>query len=93
MSDQSTVKIRLSDEAQALLNAYQGYTGTSPEEYIATLVDKTLPTLRALVESFEEAGCEDGAVMELFGRKMAEAMLQQPQQQQAEGQACVAGNA
>ena len=91
MSDQSTVKIRLSDEAQALVSAYQGYTGTSPEEYIATLVDKTLPTLKALVESFEEAGSEDGAVMELFGRKMAETMLQQ--QQQAQGQAAIAGNA
>ncbi|MEH6651771.1 MAG: hypothetical protein V7707_17260 [Motiliproteus sp.] len=85
MSDQSTVEVRLSDEALALFKAYQGYTGTSPGDYIGSLVDKTLPTLKALVESFEEVGQNgEEAVMELFGRKMAEAMLQQQEQQKQE---------
>jgi hypothetical protein len=89
MSDQSTVEIRLSEEAQALFSAYQGYTGASPADYIEALVSKTLPTLKALVEALEEAGQDGDAVMELFGRKMAETMLQQ----QGDNQAAAAANA
>lgn len=83
MSDQSTVEIKLSQEAQALFTAYQGFTGTTPEQYIEALVDKTMPTLKALVEAFDEAGEDGEAVMELFGQKMAQAMLQQEGQTQA----------
>jgi hypothetical protein len=77
MSDQYKLTLTLSDEAKALLGAYQGYTGTTPEAYVETLVDKTLPTLKALVDAFEEADGDGDAVMELFGRKMAESMLEQ----------------
>ncbi len=77
MSDSSTVEIRLSEDAQALFSAYQGYTGATAAEYIEALVSKTLPTLKALVEALEEAGQDGDAVMELFGRKMAENVLQQ----------------
>lgn len=84
MSDQPTVEVRLTDEALALFNAYQGYTGTTAGQYIESMVDKTLPTLKALVESFDEVGKDgDDAVMELFGRKMAESMLQQQEQQKS----------
>ncbi len=83
MSDQSTVEIRLSEDAQALFSAYQGYTGATPAEYIEALVNKTLPTLKALVEALEEAGQDGDAVMELFGRKMAETVLQQDANQAA----------
>jgi len=76
------VEIQLSDEAMALFKAYQGYTNTSPQAYIGAMVEKTLPTLQALVEAFEEAK-EPDAVMELFGKKMATAMLKQQEQQQA----------
>jgi hypothetical protein len=75
MSDQQRVEIRLSEEAQSLFAVYQGYTGATPEDYIEALVAKTLPTLKALVEALEEAGEDGDAVMELFGRKMAETML------------------
>lgn len=77
MTDPATVDIRISDEAQALFSAYQGYTGATPQAYIEALVDKTLPTLKALVAALEEAGDDGDAVMELFGRKMAETMLAQ----------------
>ncbi|MEH6470642.1 MAG: hypothetical protein V7752_05265 [Halopseudomonas sp.] len=79
MSDQQTVEIRLNDEAQALFAAYQGYTGATAEDYIEALVVKTLPTLKALVEALQEAGEDGDAVMEIFGRKMAESVLQQQQ--------------
>ncbi len=80
MADQQNVTINLSDKALALFTEYQRFTGTSPEAYIEALVDKTLPTLNALVEAMHEASDDSDAVMELFGRKMAESMLQQPDQ-------------
>ncbi|OMH31750.1 hypothetical protein [Motiliproteus sp. MSK22-1] len=76
MSEKSTVEIQLSEEAQQLFDAYQRYTNTTPEAYIDALVVKTLPTLRAMVEAFDEAE-EPEAVMELFGKKMAAEMLRQ----------------
>ncbi len=88
MSAEHTVEIKLSEEAWQLFSAYQKYTGTAPEAYIDALVDKTLPTVKAMVEAFEEAK-EPEQVMELFGRKMAEAMLKQKEaaaQAQAEAE-------
>ena len=75
------IQIRLSEQAQPLFQAYQQFTGVTPESYIEALVDKTLPTLQALVEALQEAGEDSEAVMELFGRKMAESMLAQQEQQ------------
>ena len=83
MSNQQTVEIRLNDEAQALFSAYQGFTGESPENYIEALVNKTLPTLQALVDALQEAGEDSAAVMEIFGRNMAAAVLKQQSQGQA----------
>lgn len=77
MSDQQTVEIRLSAEVQALLSAYQGFTGETPQNYIEALVGKTLPTLRALVDALREAGEDGTAVMEIFGRNMAATVLKQ----------------
>ena len=81
MSEKNTVEIKLSDEAQQLFEAYQRYTNTTPEAYIDALVVKTLPTLRAMVEAFDEAD-EPEAVMELFGKKMAAEVLKQKQAQE-----------
>ncbi|MFT6916649.1 MAG: hypothetical protein ACJAWL_002992 [Motiliproteus sp.] len=77
MSDQQTVEIRLSDEAQALFSAYKDFTGERPETYIEALVSKTLPTLQALVDALHEAGDDSTAVMEIFGRNMANTVLRQ----------------
>ncbi|HEY5717194.1 MAG TPA: hypothetical protein VIS52_01805 [Motiliproteus sp.] len=81
MTDSRSVSISLSAEAAQLFQTYQTYTGTPADAYIEALVEKTLPTLRALVAALDEANGDDAAVMELFGRKMAEAMLQQQAQQ------------
>lgn len=80
MADQQKLTITLSDEAKSLFDEYQRYTGTTPDAYIEALVDKTLPTLKALVDAFQEADGDGDAVMELFGRKMAESMLEQKAQ-------------
>lgn len=74
-----TLELKLSAEAQALFEAYERYTRVTPEIYIGELVDKTLPTLRAMVEAFEECQEDPEGVMEVFGRKMGEMMLQQKQ--------------
>jgi hypothetical protein len=50
------------------------------------LVAKTLPSLRAMVSAFEECQDYPDAVMEVFGRKMGEMMLEQKQAQQATSQ-------
>lgn len=74
-----TVTIRLSDETRQLFADYERYTRVDAQTYIGELVDKTVPTLRAMVEAFEECQDDTDAVMEVFGRKMGEMMLQQRQ--------------
>lgn len=74
-----TLELKLSPEAQSLFDAYERHTRVTAEVYVGELVDKTLPTLRAMVEAFEECQDDPEAVMEVFGRKMGEMMLQQKQ--------------
>ncbi|NVK41722.1 MAG: hypothetical protein HWE39_10820 [Oceanospirillaceae bacterium] len=69
------IELTLNAEAQELFDAYERHTRVTPEVYIGELVDKTLPTLRAMVEAFEECGDDTEAAMEVFGRKMGEVML------------------
>ncbi|MBY4677169.1 hypothetical protein [Marinobacterium arenosum] len=79
MTENTRVEIELEQEAAELFARYQQITGTTAEQYIGELVVKTLPTLRAIVEAMEEAATSEDPekVMELFGRKMAQAMVQQ----------------
>jgi len=81
MTSDSFVKVELTNEAVELFDRYHKYTGTSPEFYIGQLVEKTLPTVRAMVEAMDEASekGEEVDVLELFGRKMAEAAMAQAQ--------------
>jgi len=72
---QETLELKLSPEARSLFDAYERHTRVTAEVYIGELVDKTLPTLRAMVEAFEECQDDPEAVMEVFGRKMGEVML------------------
>jgi len=76
------VEIKLSEQAAQLFADYERYTQVTPEVYINELVDKTLPTLQAMVAAFEECQDNPDAVMEVFGRKMGEMMLQQKQAQE-----------
>lgn len=74
------VQVQLDEEALELFDKYHKFTGVSPEYYINQLVEKTLPTVKAMVEAMEEASAnpdENIDVMEIFGRKMAENALQQ----------------
>lgn len=70
-----TVEIKLGAEARELFEAYERHTRVTAEVYIGELVDQTLPTLRAMVEAFDECQDDPEAVMEVFGRKMGEMML------------------
>lgn len=75
-------EIKLSEQAAKLVADYERYTNVTPEVYINELIDKTLPAPQAMVAAFEE--CQDNldAVMEVFGRKIGEMMLQQKQAQE-----------
>ncbi|WP_432470287.1 hypothetical protein [Amphritea sp. HPY] len=80
MATKSFVKVELQPETVELFDRYHKYTGTSPEFYIQQLVEKTLPTVQAMVDAMDEASADPDAnidVMEVFGRKMAEAALVQ----------------
>lgn len=77
------VEIKLSEQAAQLFADYERYTQVTPAVYINELVDKTLPTLQAMVAAFEECQDNPDAVMEVFGRKMGEMMLQQKQAQES----------
>ncbi|WP_020681202.1 hypothetical protein [Marinobacterium rhizophilum] len=79
----ASVEIKLSEQAAQLFADYERYTQVTPAEYINELVDKTLPTLQAMVAAFEECQDNPDAVMEVFGRKMGEMMLQQKQAQES----------
>lgn len=83
MATKSFVKVELQPETVELFDRYHKYTGTSPEFYIQQLVEKTLPTVQAM----DEASADPDAnidVMEVFGRKMAEAALVQKNAAQEE---------
>jgi len=84
MATKTQVQIELQPETLELFDRYHKYTGTSPELYITELVEKTLPTVQAMVDAMDEASAnpEGADVMEIFGRKMAEAALQQKQEAQ-----------
>jgi len=87
MATESFVKIELEPETVELFDRYHKFTGTTPEFYIQQLVEKTLPTVEAMVAAMEEASenpDDNIDVMELFGKKMAEAALAQKQAAQAE---------
>ena len=81
-----TVQIELAAETLELFTRYQKYTGTTTEFYITQLVEKTLPTVKAMVEAMDEASENPDAnldVMEIFGRKMAAASMEQRDDEQA----------
>lgn len=86
MATNSHVKVELQAETVELFDRYHKFTGTTPEVYITELVEKTLPTVKAMVEAMEEASAspESSDVMEIFGRKMAEAAMEQKQQAKEE---------
>lgn len=77
MSTPQEVTIKLDEPTSALFAEYQAYTRVSPEHYLQQLLEKTLPTLKAMVDALREAGEDEQAVMELFGKKMAESLLRQ----------------
>lgn len=81
-----TVQIELATETVELFERYQQYTGTTTEFYITQLVEKTLPTVKAMVEAMDEASANPEKnldVMEIFGRKMADATMEQREEEQA----------
>lgn len=86
MAAYSHVQVELKAETVELFDRYHKFTGTTPEAYITELVEKTLPTVKAMVEAMEEASenPENADVMELFGRKMAEAALAQKNEAKSE---------
>lgn len=83
MATKSHVQIELEAETVKLFDRYHKHTGTTPEAYITQLVEKTLPTVQAMVDAIDEASESPEKnidVMELFGRKMAAASLEQKKQ-------------
>ncbi|MCW8883766.1 MAG: hypothetical protein OQK12_00760 [Motiliproteus sp.] len=80
MATKSFVQIELQPEMVELFDQYHKYTGTTPELYITQLVEKTLPTVQAMVDAMDEAAANPDKeidVMEVFGRRMAEMALEQ----------------
>lgn len=87
MATKSHIQIELQAETVKLFDRYHKHTGTTPEDYITELVEKTLPTVQAMVDAIDEANESPDKnidVMELFGRKMAAASLEQKKQASAE---------
>lgn len=85
MATPTQVTIELSGDTLKLFDRYHKYTGTSPAAYITELVEKTLPTVEAMVDAMDEASADPDAnldVMELFGRRMAQMALQQREKEQ-----------
>jgi hypothetical protein len=78
MSSKSRIEIEINQDTLALFDRYHKYTGTTPEQYISQLVEKTLPTIQAMVDAMDEASEQPDNkidVMDLFARKMAESAL------------------
>ncbi|MGB0467932.1 MAG: hypothetical protein ACPGF7_10465 [Pontibacterium sp.] len=88
MATKSHVQIELQAETVELFDRYHKYTGTTPELYITQLVEKTLPTVQAMVDAMDEASASENPdevdVMELFSRKMATAAMEQQKASQAD---------
>jgi hypothetical protein len=87
MATKSFVNIELKPSTVELFDRYHKYTGTPPEAYIEQLVENTLPTVEAMVAAMDEASenpDQNLDVMELFGKKMAEAALAQKEAARAE---------
>jgi hypothetical protein len=87
MATKSHVQIEIQAETVELFDRYHKHTGTTAEAYITELVEKTLPTVQAMVDAIDEAKESPEKnidVMELFGRKMATASLEQKKQATAE---------
>jgi hypothetical protein len=87
MATKSHVQIELQAETIKLFDRYHKHTGTTPEAYITQLVEKTLPTVQAMVDAIDEASDSPDKnidVMELFARKMATESLEQKKQATAE---------
>ena len=83
MATKSHIKIELQAETVKLFDRYHKHTGTPPEAYITELVEKTLPTVQAMVDAIDEASLYPNKnidVMELFARKMATESLEQKKQ-------------
>ncbi|OIN03797.1 hypothetical protein [Oceanisphaera psychrotolerans] len=81
MSEQKEVTIHLNDATARLFAEYEAFTRVTPEVYVQQLIEKTMPTLEAMVGALRDANGDEEAVMELFGKKMAESMLRQQQAQ------------
>lgn len=78
MSSNSRVEVEINQDTLELFDRYHKYTGTTPEQYISQLVEKTLPTIQAMVDAMDEASEQPDNnidVMDLFARKMAESAL------------------
>ncbi|WP_449433086.1 hypothetical protein [Pseudomonas putida] len=71
-----TLTIKLDPELLALFRRYQAHMQVTPEHYIDELLNKTRPTLQAIVEALDEAGGDPEVMARLFGRKMASLMPQ-----------------
>lgn len=80
MSEQTTtLTIALEQDAARVFAEYEALTRITPEVYVQQLIEKTMPTLEAMVTALHEADGNEELVMELFGKKMAESMLKQRQ--------------
>ncbi|MFD1007978.1 MULTISPECIES: hypothetical protein [Oceanisphaera] len=75
----TTLNIALDHDTTLLFAEYETLTRVTPEVYVQQLIEKTMPTLEAMVSALHEANGDEEVVMELFGKKMAESMLKQRQ--------------
>ncbi|GGB34887.1 hypothetical protein GCM10011502_04930 [Oceanisphaera marina] len=75
----TTLTIALEQDAARVFAEYEALTRITPEVYVQQLIEKTMPTLEAMVSALHEANGNEEVVMELFGKKMAESMLKQRQ--------------
>ncbi|GAA3541496.1 hypothetical protein [Zobellella aerophila] len=81
MSEKTELTISLNADTARLFAEYEAFTRVTPEHYVQQLIEKTLPTLEAMVGALRDANGDEEAVMELFGKKMAESLLKQKQAQ------------
>ncbi|SNS19844.1 hypothetical protein [Pseudomonas segetis] len=55
-----------------LFKRYEAHTQVTPEQYIEALLEKTQPTLQAVVDALDESGGDANALAQLFASKMAQ---------------------